>query len=142
MMSTSSPGVPVPERDVYARLGDEGFARLARAFYALVPSDDILGPMYAVSIAAHGEDLFEAEQRLRDFLIFRFGGPDRYIQARGHPRLRARHMPFVIDERAARRWLTLMQSAMVNADIAPDIQQTLLPYFEHTALFMVNQPKA
>ena len=47
------------------------------------------------------DDLAGAEQRLRDFLIGRFGGPPRYIEQRGHPRLRMRHMPFAIDDGGA-----------------------------------------
>ena len=80
------------EGSVYAAIGEEGFERLVRAFYAQVPGDDILGPMYP----AH--DFEGAEERLRDFLIGRFGGPPRYMERRGHPRLRARHMPFRLDE--------------------------------------------
>ena len=83
--------------------GEDGFARLVRAFYAQVPADDVLGPMYP------RDDLEGAEQRLRDFLVGRFGGPPRYIEQRGHPRLRMRHMPFTVDERARDRWVLLME---------------------------------
>ena len=64
----------VDDADIYARVGEEGFARLVAAFYRQVPGDDILGPMYP------REDLEGAEQRLRDFLVGRFGGPMRYIE--------------------------------------------------------------
>lgn len=56
------------EPKVYEIIGEEGFERLIRAFYKQVPDDDILGPMYPA------DDLDGAEQRLRDFLIGRFGG--------------------------------------------------------------------
>jgi hemoglobin len=71
------------ELEVYSMIGAEGFARLVAAFYRQVPQDDLLGPMYPA------QDLSGAEQRLRDFLIGRFGGPHTYIEQRGHPRLRA-----------------------------------------------------
>ena len=58
------------------------------------------------------QDLADAEQRLRDFLVGRFGGPSRYIEARGHPRLRMRHMPFAITPAARQRWLELMARAL------------------------------
>ena len=61
------------ESEVFAAVGEEGFARLIAAFYKQVPSDNILGPMYPK------DDLAGAEQRLRDYLIYRFGGPPRYI---------------------------------------------------------------
>ena len=85
------------DEQVFASIGEEGFARLIRAFYAQVPDDPILGAMYPK------DDLAGAEQRLRDFLIGRFGGPQRYVEQRGHPRLRMRHMPFAIDTAARNR---------------------------------------
>ncbi len=57
------------ELGVYSMIGAEGFTRLVAAFYRQVPQDDLLGPMYPAT------DLPGAEQRLRDFLIGRFGGP-------------------------------------------------------------------
>ena len=73
------------EEELFDTIGEDGFVRLIRAFYAQVPDDPILGPMYPK------EDLAGAEERLRDFLIGRFGGPQRYVERRGHPRLRMRH---------------------------------------------------
>ena len=83
------------EQEIYSAIGQEGFERLVAAFYRQVPGDDVLGPIYP----AH--DLPGAEQRLRDFLIFRFGGPPVYLEQRGHPRLRMRHAPFTIGQIAA-----------------------------------------
>ena len=57
------------EQDVYAQIGEDGFGRLVAAFYRQVPGDPVLGPMYPPN------DLDGARQRLRDFLVFRFGGP-------------------------------------------------------------------
>ena len=57
----------MPELEIYSMIGAEGFARLVAAFYRQVPQDDLLGPIYPAS------DLPGAEQRLRDFLIGRFG---------------------------------------------------------------------
>ncbi len=121
------------ELEVYDRIGEDGFARLVSAFYRQVPGDDILGPMYP----AH--DLAGAEARLRDFLIGRFGGPPRYIEQRGHPRLRARHAPFAIDQRARDRWMTLMTSALDQAALPGDADQVLRQFFETTATFMINR---
>ena len=69
------------ESEVFAAVGEEGFARLIAAFYKQVPGDNILGPMYPE------HERQAAEVRLRDFLIYRFGGPQRYIEQRGHPRV-------------------------------------------------------
>jgi hemoglobin len=124
---------PLAEGLVYARIGEDGFARLVRAFYAQVPGDGVLGPMYPA------DDLDGAEERLRDFLVGRFGGPPRYIEQRGHPRLRMRHMPFAIDAAARNRWVELMDRALVTAALPDDAVAVLQPFFHHMASFMINR---
>ena len=120
------------EEQVYERIGEDGFARVVRAFYAQVPGDDILGPMYP----AH--DLAGAEERLRDFLVGRFGGPPRYIERRGHPRLRMRHVPFTIDQRARDRWMQLMDRAIDEAALPPDVAGLMRDFLGQVATFMIN----
>lgn len=122
------------DADVYEAIGEEGFARLVRGFYAQVPTDSILGPMYPA------DDLAGAEIRLRDFLIGRFGGPPRYIEQRGHPRLRMRHMPFTIDAAARDRWVTLMDNALASAQLPGEADAVLREFFHSTATFMINRP--
>ena len=124
------------EDQIYVRIGEEGFARLIRAFYAQVPDDDILGAMYPK------EDLAGAEERLRDFVIGRFGGPPRYIEQRGHPRLRMRHMPFAIDQAARDRWILLMDKALDETALPADVTAMLREFFHGTATFMINRPGA
>jgi len=123
----------VDDAEVYARIGEDGFMRLVRAFYAHVPDDDILGAMYP------SDDLAGAEVRLRDFLVGRFGGPPRYIEQRGHPRLRARHLPFAIDQRARDRWIMLMTRALDEARLPPDADAVLRRFFDGMATFMMNR---
>ena len=86
------------------------------------------------------DDLPGAEQRLRDFLIFRTGGPPRYIEQRGHPRLRMRHNPFAIDQRARDRWVELMDAALAEADLPQAATEALREFFHDTATFMINRP--
>ncbi len=121
------------EDRIYSIIGEEGFERLIAAFYRQVPDDDILGPMYPA------EDLAGAEQRLRDFLVGRFGGPMRYVEQRGHPRLRGRHVPFAIDQRARDRWMELMEGALKQADFPPEVTALLRAFFQHTSTFMINR---
>jgi hemoglobin len=123
------------ELDIYPAIGEDGFTRLVRAFYAQVPGDDILGPMYPP------HDLVGAEARLRDFLVGRFGGPTRYIAERGHPRLRARHAPFTIDHRARDRWVQLMTRALDEAALPAEVDAVLRSFFDATATFMINSPR-
>jgi len=121
------------EEEIYGAVGAEGFERLIAAFYRQVPTDDVLGTLYP----AH--DLKGAEQRLRDFLIFRFGGPQTYIEQRGHPRLRIRHAPFAIGNAARDRWVQLMNRALDEAQFPPEADSILRSFFASTATFLINR---
>jgi hemoglobin len=122
------------DQDIYAAVGEDGFQRLVSAFYRQVPGDDILGPMYPAS------DLEGAEQRLRDFLVGRFGGPPRYMEQRGHPRLRMRHVPFAVTPAARDRWLQLMTRALDEARFPPEADAVLREFFDAVATMMINRP--
>jgi hemoglobin len=121
------------DTQIYSTIGEEGFERLVAAFYRQVPSDDILGPMYPK------DDLVAAERRLRDFLVGRFGGPQRYIEQRGHPRLRMRHAPFAIDREARDRWMELMGHALDEAQLPPDVTEYLREFLGQVASMMMNR---
>ena len=121
------------ELDVYAAIGEDGFHRLIAAFYRQVPADDVLGPMYP------RHDLAGAEQRLRDFLVGRFGGPQRYIEQRGHPRLRMRHMPFAVNPAARQRWLQLMTNALDEVNLPADVDAFLREFFEGVSAMLINR---
>ena len=128
------------EQAVYGQIGEDGFERLTLSFYARIETDDILGPMYEQARAESGEtDLEGGRIRLRDFLVQRFGGPPRYSEARGHPRLRMRHMPFTIDEAARDRWMQLMDESLIEARIPQPAFDVMRGVFVHIADFMRNQ---
>lgn len=129
---------------VYARVGDEGFTRLVRAFYRQIPDDDILGPMYRMSegeeAGTESERMRAAEERLRDFLIFRFGGPQRYIERRGHPALRMRHVRFTVNKAARDRWVQLMDRALDETQLEPEVTAVLREFLGSVATFLINKP--
>jgi len=125
--------VLVEEHEVFGAIGEDGFTRLIAAFYRQIPCDDILGPMY------HGRDMAAAEKRLRGFLIYRFGGPQKYIEERGHPRLRMRHVPFVIDQAARDRWMMLMKKALEEAKLPDAPAEVLAVFLDSTATAMMNR---
>ena len=133
------------EDGVFARIGEEGFTRLVAAFYRQIPGDDILGPMYRMSEADLGgteeERMAAAEARLRDFLIFRFGGPQRYIEQRGHPALRMRHFKFQVDKAARDRWVELMNRALDEAALPPEVTGVLREFLGNVATFLINTPQ-
>jgi hemoglobin len=120
------------DSEIFQVIGEEGFQRLVAAFYRQVPADGILGPMYPPG------DLEGAERRLRDFLIGRFGGPPRYIEQRGHPRLRMRHAPFAINTAARNRWVQLMSRALDEAGFPREVDEALRPFFDGVATMMMN----
>lgn len=121
------------DTQIYDAIGEEGFERLVALFYRQVPTDSILGPMYPK------DDLAGAEQRLRDFLVGRFGGPPRYMEQRGHPRLRMRHAPFPIDEEARDRWMELMGRALDDAKLPADVTEYLREFLGQVATMMMNR---
>lgn len=107
---------------------------MVSAFYRRVKVDDLIGPMYP------DNDWDGAEKRLRDFLVYRFGGSDRYIQERGHPRLGMRHAPFKIGPAERDRWLKLMKEAMEETGVSPQHRLNINVFFEQVAEFLRNQP--
>lgn len=123
---------------IYERLGGEQFfVELVKGFYSRVQVDPVLRPMYP-------EELDPAERRLRLFLMQYFGGPTTYDQERGHPRLRLRHMGFVIDQRARDIWLSHMFASLDDLLLTREMpifkedEQTLRDYLRDTSQFLVN----
>ncbi len=127
------PSDTVSPEQIYARIGEAGITRLIAAFYRQVPRDEILAPMYPEA------DLEGAERRLRDFLIFRFGGPSRYLEQRGHPRLRMRHALFPIDQVARDRWVSLMERAIDQIALPAPEADALRAFFHDVATFLINR---
>ncbi len=121
------------DQEIYGLIGEDGFTRLTAAFYRQIPGDDILGPMYPA------DDMPGSEERLRDFLIFRFGGPQTYLEKRGHPRLRMRHVPFAIGVAARNRWMEIMTNAMLETALPNEVNAVLWEFFNGTATFMMNR---
>lgn len=119
--------------EIHSTLGGKGLTALVAAFYRRVREDVVIGKMYPP------DEWEEAEKRLRDFLIYRFGGSDRYIQERGHPRLRGRHMPFSIGVKERDRWLDLMGAAMKETEVPADIAPVMGAFFAQVADMMRNR---
>jgi hemoglobin len=128
--------IGMDDQDIYGAIGEEGFTRLVAAFYAQVPRDEVLRPMYPP------HDMEGAEERLRDFLVGRFGGPMRYVEKRGHPRLRARHAPFVVNQDARDRWVAMMERALSEAALPAEAAAILREFFHTTATFLMNRHEA
>ena len=122
-----------PLSQIAPALGEDTLRSLVHSFYQKVRTDDLLGPMYP------HDDWEGAEQRLASFLIYRFGGSHAYLQERGHPRLRARHLPFTIGTKERDRWLKLMASSLNQAQIPQEQALLITAFFEQVANAMRNQ---
>ena len=114
--------------------GHPTFQRLIEAFYARVETDPVLRPIYPE------DELGPAAERLRMFLEQYWGGPHTYNEVRGHPRLRARHVPFRIDTAARDAWLAAMRGALDEVSLAPAADKVLWDYLTVAADMLVNTP--
>ena len=123
------------EEIVLKELGGAGITDLVAAFYRRSKKDDLIGPMYPP------DDWEGSEQRLRDFLIYRIGGSEKYIKERGHPRLKMRHAPFSIGRAERDRWLKLMSEAMDETEVPENARKWLTSLFVQVADFMRNRPE-
>jgi hemoglobin len=114
--------------------GQATFRRLVDEFYAGVATDPVLRPLYPE------EDLGPANDRLRMFLEQYWGGPGTYSEQRGHPRLRMRHHPFVVNADARDRWIRHMRDAVDSLTLPPAYESVLWTYLERAAWSMQNTP--
>jgi len=123
---------------LFSRVGGmDFFVRLVDAFYRGVETDEVLLPLYPEL-----PDLTGARHRLTLFLAQYWGGPTTYMDERGHPRLRMRHLPFTIGPLERDRWLVHMAAAVEEAcehDAVPDgIGDELMAYFVSAAEHLRN----
>lgn len=86
------------------------------------------------------DELPEAERRLGDFLIYRFGGPDTYIRERGNPQLRMRHIQFEITPAARDRWVSLMDAALGEVALPFEVTAVVKLFLHEAATFLINRP--
>jgi hemoglobin len=94
---------------------------------------------YAALRASHGADLVEARDKLFWFLCGWLGGPQHYTERFGHPRLKARHMPFKIGILERDQWLACMDQAMGDVQLNAELRARLRESFFQTADWMRNQ---
>lgn len=115
--------------------GDTTFVSLVDAFYRGVENDPRLRPLYP-------EDLAASRQHLALFLIQYFGGPQTYMETRGHPRLRMRHVPFVIGREERNAWVEHMSAAVDEVAVEEPYRSAMLKYFSDAATFLMNKEPA
>jgi hemoglobin len=120
----------------YERLGGDGGVRaLVDRFYDLMD----LEPAYADIRALHPAALDGSRDKLYWFLSGWLGGPNLYIERFGHPRLRARHLPYAIGIAERDQWMACMMQAMDEQGVDPALAQRLAEAFFGTADWMRNK---
>ena len=120
----------------YGQLGGEdGIRQLVRRFYELM---DTLPEAWDVR-QMHPEDLSGSEEKLFKYLSGWLGGPPLYEQEFGHPRLRARHLPFSIGVLERDQWVACMAQAMRETAVPEALRQRLAQSFFQTADWMRNK---
>lgn len=119
----------------YRQIGGESAVRsLVDAFYDLMDED----PDYFAIRKLHPPSLTGSREKLFLFLCGWLGGPPRYVETYGHPRLRMRHLPFAIGTRERDQWLDCMHRAMAAAGIPETLREPLAATFSNTADWMRN----
>lgn len=121
---------------VYDIVGGEAFfVELVGDFYDRVENDSVLRTMYP-------EDLSESRRHTAGFLAQYWGGPPRYSEERGHPRLRMRHGHLAIGQRERDHWLAHMLAAVhttvTRAGVPVEVEQAMASYFQHASSAMIN----
>ncbi|HCU83811.1 group II truncated hemoglobin [Methylophilus sp. UBA6697] len=118
-----------------AEKGAETIRNLVETFYDTMDTDSKAAGLRAI----HQPDLTEAREKLFMFLMGWTGGPQLYIERYGHPRLRARHMPFPIDESARDQWMYCMIKAMHTLQFEESLMKHIANQLYGVADFMRNR---
>jgi len=125
-----------PSAPPYDRIGGEpALRRLVSRFYELM---DTLPEAYGIR-KLHQPDLSSAEEKLLLYLTGWLGGPQLYVEKYGHPRLRARHLPFPIATAEAEQWMLCMRQAMAESIADEALRRELDQALDKLALHMRNR---
>ena len=121
--------------------GQRFFDELVDRFYDAIEEDPLLRPMYP-------RDMRPSRVRLAGFLAQYWGGPPRYSEERGHPRLRMRHMPFAIGQAERDAWMAHMTASLDAATTADntgrrlpaEVRAAMFDHLDNAATHLINQP--
>ena len=133
MEKDQSRNIPVAS-SLYERVGGaQFFTTLVERFYESVQKDPVLRPISP-------QDLEPGKAHLAAFLAQFFGGPQKYSEERGAPRLRMRHASFAISQHVRDAWVQHMTATVEASEASARDRAELNTYFEQTATFLMNRP--
>ena len=118
--------------------GDAGIRQLVDRFYDLMDAS----PEAATIRRLHAASLKASREKLYMYLTGWTGGPPIYVEKYGHPRLRARHLPFHISSRERDEWLWCMDRALDEHEMPNDLKESIREKIHALADHMRNQPDA
>lgn len=127
----------VPPTPFEAIGGEAAVRRIVDVFYDRMDVD----PAYAGLRALHPQDLAGSRDKLHWFLCGWLGGPPHYVDRFGHPRLRARHLPFSIGVSERDQWLGCMAQALEQCGVDAALREQLSRSLFGTADWMRNRPE-
>ncbi len=129
------PRVPPPSREIYAAMGEEQIDRMLEDFYRELEQSSLRG-MFP-------PDMVAASRKSAAFFVGLLGGPPLYQQRYGSPMLRARHIPFPIDEAARQEWLAcfnrILDHAVENYRFPPQHLEGFRTFLREFSGWMVNK---
>ena len=127
---------PKPDKTPYDIMGGElGARNLSNRFYDIMAQDSYAKPLFDL----HPQPLERIREVFFEFLSGWLGGPDLFSEKYGHPMLRARHLPFMIDEELRNQWIYCMNQALDSEIDNPLLRQNLKKSFLQLATHMINQ---
>jgi len=134
---TGPPGHGELGRDIHDRMGPENIRRMIRDFY-----DELARSSISHMFPSDPDGLEEAATRSGAFFVFLLGGPPEYQRTYGPPRMRARHLPFEIDEPARQEWLRcfgeVLEDAPTKYDFPEDRLEGFVGFLVSFSAWMVN----
>jgi hemoglobin len=115
--------------------GADAISRIVDGFYQRMDSL----PQAATVRAMYPQDLTQSRRVLKNYLTEWLGGPALYSTERGHPRLRARHLPFSIGAAERDAWMLCMRGALEEVVTEDAIRQVLIEHIAGVADWMRNR---
>ena len=124
------PQGPPPSTEIFIKLGENKIRELVKLFYDEIETSSIR--------SMFPESLEESIPKSADFMVQILGGPPYYVQKYGPPRMRMRHIPFIIDEKARRAWLGCYKKALEKSNIPEPENKMIWDFLVDFSSWMVN----